>query len=172
MVHFFSKNEMILIALMISLLDINNLCNYAIPHILYPNKRNYIVYFIVLITLIIDIYMYYTQINETISPDYNYIVVNNSNEKTGCGAYVKNLENQIGEWKNICSNPDKKFRLETTKIMLLVLAFFIIGITIVCFMINKNGTNTIFFKFLFTFPLMIIAICLIIYSFIDVKKIL
>ncbi len=170
MVHFFSKNEMILIALMISLLDINNLCAYAIPHILYPNKRNYVVYFIVLITLIVDAYMYYTQINENISPDYNYAVDVNTKD-TGCPAYIKNLETQISYWKDTCAKPDTRFRLTTTRTMLLVLAAFIIGISTICLFTSGEGVNTIYFRTIFIIPLLLVAVFLIIYSFVDIKKI-
>lgn len=169
MVHFFGKNEMILIALIITMLDINNVCNYAIPHILYSNKRNYILYFTAIAILVGDIYLYYTQINETVMPNYSYVA--KTPTSTGCNIYIDNLQSQIDEWKQKCVDTDKKFQSTTTKVMLSILAFFLLGLSLFCLAINKNGTNTLVYKGAFSAPLIILSIVLLVYAFSDVTKI-
>jgi uncharacterized integral membrane protein len=162
---------MILIALVIALLDINLLCDYAIPHILYPNKRNYIAYASVIITLIIDIYMYYSQVNELVMPDYRYKV--EKFEGTECDAYVKNLNNQIDDWNDICKKNGSRFNGITTKVMLSILAIFLMIIVVLCFVIKNENmeTNSLTFKLIFAAPLALIAISVMIYAFKDIQKI-
>lgn len=181
MVHFFGKNEMILIALMLTLFDINNLCDYAIPHILYPKKRNYIVYIFVIITLLSDVYMYYTQINEIIMPNYRYAV-----EKTPvqdpedpeapqsgktCSEYTKNLNNQVTDWTEICKKTETRFNGPTTKAMLTILSLFLFTISTFCLIINNEETNGFAFKIIFTIPLVLVAVFILIYAYVDVKTV-
>jgi hypothetical protein len=166
MPKFLNKNELVLIALIILLFDVNGFCAISLPYII--NGKGNLLLLLVMISFII----YSTYVYHSISHNYApfSIEYKPDNDHSGippCNVElneaIKEYEKHAKEMNKICAaNPIDKGTYLAEKIVLTIIAIFLLLFVFVgVFKVGKHIETPTMNRVLRASPIVLLAICLL-----------
>lgn len=144
MSRYFDKRELVLILLVILLFDINGYCTTVIPHIIYKNKQTWLVFIMINLVILIDIYIYHSEVNSV--ELHNIEFVNNKlRYDDTCENKIKYAKEEITKQynellNNNCTKKENIYYKTLEKVVLTILACLFICLFIGATYISETNT--------------------------------
>jgi hypothetical protein len=157
MARYFDKRELVLIALLILLFDLNGFCDIVLPHILFKDKQTWILFVMVSVSLFVDIGIYRTELN-SIPFEQVTFANNEDHNKKNCeekiDIQISNLNNKIGQLKNKCNTEISQSYKVVEKMALTIIALIFVTIFVVAVTIDDANMDKRKYRILRGLPLL------------------